>query len=204
MKYFFRSLQVIILVLAVVIMASNSSNIETMVTNDNLNKTVDLNAMAQKVNEFDNVVSSEIAMAEVQTPVVEEKAPEVATPSDANVVLDYSNLDESLNTPSNKLTGSLTGYVFNCPACSGVMACTRYNIMDGTTTYPDATYGNVNIVASSANLPCGSIVQFDGIYAIVLDRGVLGNDLDLLMPSYQAAIQQGRRTITYDVLRYGY
>lgn len=200
MKVFFRILQGIILTVAVVVMASNSSNIETMVTNDNLNKTVDLEAMALKVSEFDNVVSSEIAMAEVQAPVVE--TPQV--PSDANVVLDYSNLDESLNTPSNRLTGQLTGYVFNCPACSGVMACTRYNIMDGTTTYPDPTYGNVNIVASSGNLPCGSIVQFDGIYAIVLDRGVLGNDLDLLMPSYQAAIQQGRRTITYDVLRYGY
>lgn len=202
MKLFFRILQGIIICVAVVFMASNSSNIETMVTNDNLNKTVDLEAMALKVSEFDNVVSSEIAMAEEETPANEQT--DTATPSDANVVLDYSNLDESLNTPANKLTGQLTGYVFNCPACSGVMACTRYNITDGTTTYPDPTYGNVNIVASSGNLPCGSIVQFDGIYAIVLDRGVLGNDLDLLMPSYQAAISQGRRTITYDVLRYGY
>jgi len=41
--------------------------------------------------------------------------------------------------------------------------------------------------------------------AIVLDRGVLGNDLDLLMASEAEAVQYvGRKTLSYDVLREGW
>ena len=67
-------------------------------------------------------------------------------------------------------------------------------------------------MASSSNLPCGSVVRFElpsvsaePIVAIVLDRGVLGNDLDLLMPSEEAASTYvGRKTKSYDVLRFGW
>ena len=84
--------------------------------------------------------------------------------------------------------------------------------MDGTTKYTDVKYGEVNIVASSSNLPCGSIVSFysdrvgEGrIVAIVLDRGVRGNSLDLLTPSEEYASKYiGRSKITYDVLRSGW
>ncbi len=109
-------------------------------------------------------------------------------------------------------TGDLTGYVFNCPLCNGTLGCKRsYDITDGKTTYPDETYGNVRIVASSSNLPCGSIVRFtskrissEPIIAIVLDRGVRGNALDLLSETRDYAYFVGRSTITYDVLRVGY
>ena len=41
--------------------------------------------------------------------------------------------------------------------------------------------------------------------AIVLDRGVLGTDIDLLSPSEDYARQYvGRHKITYDVLRNGW
>ena len=110
-------------------------------------------------------------------------------------------------------TGDLTGYVYNCPACNGHLAClSSYNIMDGTTTYDDAEYGIVNIVASSANLPCGSIIRFNStrisdspIYAIVLDRGVIGNAIDFLSENYDYATSRvGRSSITYDILRSGW
>ena len=110
-------------------------------------------------------------------------------------------------------TGDLTGYVYNCPACNGHLACmSSYNIMDGTTTYDDSDYGIVNIVASSSNLPCGSIIRFNSarlsntpIYAIVLDRGVLGNAIDFLSEDYDYATSRvGRSSITYDVLRSGW
>ena len=110
-------------------------------------------------------------------------------------------------------TGDLTGYTADCPLCSGHLGCKpSYNVLDGTETYPDPTYGNVRIVASSKNLPCGSIIRFnkgnissDPIIAIVLDRGVLGNDIDLLTNSHEYAIRTiGRSSISYDVLRAGY
>ncbi|MBE6140082.1 MAG: hypothetical protein E7172_00870 [Firmicutes bacterium] len=110
-------------------------------------------------------------------------------------------------------TGDMTGYAYNCPLCTGLLACKwDYNIKDGTTTYLDSEYGEVLIVASSKNLPCGSIIRFYNnrvspkeSLAIVLDRGVLGNDLDLLVESEQYAYDNiGRLVITYDVLRFGW
>ena len=110
-------------------------------------------------------------------------------------------------------TGDLTGYTANCPLCSGHLGCKpSYNVLDGTETYPDETYGNVRIVASSKNLACGTIIRFnkpsissEPIVAIVLDRGVLGNDIDLLTNSHEYATRNiGRSSISYDVLRAGY
>ena len=110
-------------------------------------------------------------------------------------------------------TGDLTGYAYNCPLCGGTLGCMpSYNIKDGTVTYPDADYGVVRIVASSKNLPCGSIVRFNSdrvsskeTLAIVLDRGVKGNALDLLVPDEAYASKYiGRSSITYDVLRNGW
>ena len=120
-----------------------------------------------------------------------------------------NNLFRSIDT----FTGDLTGYTFDCPLCGGTLACKRdYNIRDGKDYYDDDSYKRVKIVASSTNLPCGSIVRFEvpsissePIIAIVLDRGVRGNDLDLLSPNVQyARTNVGRKSITYDVLRRGW
>ena len=122
---------------------------------------------------------------------------------------EVNNLFRALDT----YTGDLTGYTFDCPLCGGTLACkSDYDIRDGKDYYDDETYRRVKIVASSSNLPCGSIVRFDNerissepIIAIVLDRGVLGNDLDLLAPSEEYANSMiGRRSVTYDVLRRGW
>lgn len=110
-------------------------------------------------------------------------------------------------------TGDLTGYAYNCPLCNGTLACApKYNVKDGTTTYNDLDYGKVYIVASSKNLSCGTIVRFESkrvsdepVLAIVLDRGVRGNALDLLVPSEQYALDYiGRSSINYEVLRNGW
>lgn len=107
--------------------------------------------------------------------------------------------------------GKLTGYVADCPLCSGYLACNNQNVLDRTTTYQDQTYGTVRIVASSRNLPCGSIVRFTNpidnqpVMAIVLDRGVTGTSLDLLVESTQTAITRvGNKHINYDILRFGW
>lgn len=115
---------------------------------------------------------------------------------------------------ANKYRGDLTGYVAHCPACYGTLACKpKYDVYkNGVVTYPDTEYGNVRIVASSKKLKCGSIVKFnlktissEPIYAIVLDRGVLGTDLDLLVATTDEAIKKvGRRDTSYEVLRYGW
>ena len=136
-----------------------------------------------------------------------------------NNVLDLSSMarkyqedvENDLYASLDTYVGSLTGYVANCPLCSGYLACTNEYMVNKPALYDDIDYGNVKIVASSKNLPCGSIIKFNAsrisnepVVAIVLDRGVLGNAIDLLTEDYDYAINVGRMTITYDVLRTGW
>lgn len=115
---------------------------------------------------------------------------------------------------NNSLKGSLTGYAADCPKCGGKLGCLpSYKVYkNGVTTYKDKTYGNVRIVASSKKLACGSVIKFKSnrvakkdVYAIVLDRGVLGSDIDLLVESEAYASKYiGRSTISYEILRKGW
>ena len=172
---FIKATKIILIICSVfVIQKVNMVNLNDKITNENLNKTIDLTAMAYKLNEIQ----------------LKDK---------------YYPLDT--------FTGDLTGYTADCPLCSGRLACTpNYNVLNGTETYPDASYGNVRIVASSKNLPCGTVIRFNKanvsnnpIIAIVLDRGVIGNDIDLLSNSNDYAVKTiGRSSISYDILRTGW
>ena len=123
------------------------------------------------------------------------------------------DIANDLYSAKDTYTGDLTGYTADCPLCSGRLACLpNYDVLSGVDTYQDLSYGNVRIVASSSNLSCGTIIRFnksalssEPILAIVLDRGVLGNDIDLLTSDINYAYSSiGRSTITYDVLRNGW
>lgn len=175
MKIIFKAIKLVIILL--IVLSCNTITLpqsENKTSNNNLNKTLDLHAMAIKYEEINH---------------------------------------NDLYTPLDTYNGDLTGYSADCPLCGGTLGCTGQNILDGTTTYQDKDYGTVRIVASSKSMPCGSIIEFDGsvikeegtITAIVLDRGVLGTDLDLLVESEEyASTYIGRHLISYNVLRYGY
>ncbi|CDA52912.1 g5 domain protein [Clostridium sp. CAG:533] len=162
-----------ILIILIVIAVCGQTGIieqEVKTSNNNLNKTLDLTAMALKIDEINH---------------------------------------NDLYYPLDTYNGVLTGYAANCPLCGGTLGCTGQNVLDGTTTYQDKDYGNVKIVASSKSLPCGSIVNFslnnENITAIVLDRGVTGTALDLLVESESYALSNvGRKNISYQILRFGY
>jgi hypothetical protein len=158
-----------------------------------------------------------ILVAESSSNIIETKFENDATNRTINLSTIALKLEEDIKndlySAKDTYTGDLTGYGADCPLCGGTLACLpNYYVKDGTDTYADPIYGNVRIVASSKNLPCGTIVRFqhkglskEPIVAIVLDRGVLGNDLDLLSPSEAYAKQYvGRKSITYDVLRQGW
>ncbi len=124
-----------------------------------------------------------------------------------------ANEEERLFNAIDSYSGDLTGYVYNCPLCTGRLACmSNLDLTRGRTTYSDEEYGEIKIVASSKNLSCGSIVKFDSkrvsdkpVIAIVLDRGVRGNSLDLLVKDLDYAYDViGRSFITYEVLRSGF
>lgn len=123
------------------------------------------------------------------------------------------DIKNDLYSAKDTFVGNLTGYTANCPLCGGTLACKRdYNVKTGVDFYQDAMYGKVKIVASSSNLPCGTIIRFEKdsisnepVIAIVLDRGVLGNNIDLLTSTEEYAnAYVGRSVIRYDVLRNGW
>lgn len=173
----------IIIGLVLILQANVSNKYSIKTENFNFNVTLGMSALAEKQEE--------------------EKPKEVVI---------KENRDNSETITS--LTGSLTGYAADCPLCNGTLACkSSYDVYkNGVVTYPDKYFGDVRIVASSKALPCGSVIRFnlksissEPIYAIVLDRGVLENNIDLLMPTEKAASKEvGRRTITYEVLRNGW
>ena len=116
--------------------------------------------------------------------------------------------------PVYTFMGELTGYAGDCALCSGYLACPpRTNVLKEGIYYTDKTYGKIRIVASSRNYPCGTILRFkvkklsdEPIIAIVLDRGVPGNVIDLLTESEDYAIKHvGRvRNLEFEVLREGW
>lgn len=184
-KMGFKILKLIILIVFIGIMFYSSSNTKKYYLLENYD------------------FSQELGVSTVATKNEEEKPKPVEVPKENTNVLG-----------ANKYTGDLTGYVAHCPACNGTLACKpKYDVYkNGVVTYPDTEYGNVRIVASSKNLKCGSIIKFnlktissEPIYAIVLDRGVLGTDIDLLVATEDEAIKKvGRRDTTYEVLRSGW
>ena len=161
-----------LLIIAVFIFSLSRVNIlrdNKIVYNDNKNKTLDLTAMAIKMEE--------IRM-------------------------------NDLYYPKDTYVGYLTGYVADCPLCGGTLGCTGQNVLDRTTTYNDSDYGTVRILASSTSLECGSIVRYElngeKVTAIVLDRGVTGTNLDILVGNLDDAYKVGKRYISYDILRHGW
>lgn len=135
---------------------------------------------------------------------------------DKETLREYQNqlYENGLYNPVYTFTGELTGYAGDCPLCSGYLACPpRTNVLEKGIYFDDKTYGNVRIVASSKNYPCGTILQFnvnklssEPIIAIVLDRGVGGNVIDLLTESEEFATKKvGRvRNLEFEVLREGW
>lgn len=121
---------------------------------------------------------------------------------------------KSLYTPEGSFIGQLTGYAGDCPACSGVVACKpRINVLEKGIYFDDSEYGKIRMVASSKNYPCGTILRFynkkiqeDPIIAVVMDRGVSGNVIDLLMDNASDARKYvGRiKNLNFDILRLGW
>lgn len=127
---------------------------------------------------------------------------------------EWEDINKDIYAAKATYTGDLTGYSADCPLCYGTLACKpSYKVYkNNVVTYNDKVYGNVRIVASSKKLACGSVIRFNSnrvsneeTYAIVLDRGVLGRDIDLLVPNQSYAINNiGRSKIEYDVVRFGW
>ena len=121
---------------------------------------------------------------------------------------------DGIYNPKYSFVGDLTGYAGDCALCTGYLACPpRTNVLKEGIYFKDKTYGTLRNAASSRKYPCGTIIEFDvgklsdePIVAIILDRGVGGNDIDLLTENQDIAIKEvGRvRNLEFRVLREGW
>ena len=121
---------------------------------------------------------------------------------------------KDIYTPLYTFKGDLTGYAGDCALCTGYLACPpRTNVLEEGIYFNDKIYGTLRIAASSRLYPCGTIIEFyagnlsnEPIRAIILDRGVGGNDIDLLTENETFAIQTvGRvKDLEFKVLREGW
>lgn len=108
--------------------------------------------------------------------------------------------------------GKLTHYGPDCPLCGGRVGCNGQDVRNGNIYYEDKEYGTLRIVATSKTIPCGSIIRINvqeydpnGMYAIVLDRGVGDAHVDLLKTSQVAASPvRTMNKVVFDIVRYGY
>lgn len=142
--------------------------------------------------------------------IIQKRQNELYNERNNNNITNIVNTNKSLY----KFMGELTGYSGDCPLCSGYLACPpRTNVLKEGIYYNDKSYGNVRIVASSKNYSCGTILKFnvkkispEPIIAIVLDRGVSGNVIDLLTESSEIATKNvGRvKNLEFEVLREGW
>ena len=108
--------------------------------------------------------------------------------------------------------GKLTHYGPDCALCGGKLGCNGQDARGGNIWYEDNEYGKIRIVATSKTLACGSIIKINideydenGMYAIVLDRGVGPGIVDLLKESQ--ITESPVRTVNkvkFDIVRYGY
>lgn len=189
--YFKNIIKSCFLLLIILNISASTYKFETTSNNTNMNKSVDLSTMALFIDK-----EEEQRLAEEEALKKEEA------------------LQTYLWSALDSYTGDLTGYGPNCVGCSGRLAWKGYDVRNGNNTFEDKTYGTVNIVAASSNLPFGSIIKFDckrisdePVIAIVLDRGgaITGSKIDFLAPSEAYAAKYiGRSKITYDVLRIGW
>ena len=127
----------------------------------------------------------------------------------------YNSFEEAVYNSRyypTSFVGKLVHYGPDCPECGGHLGCNGQDARNGNIYYNDAEYGKVRIVAMSSTIPCGSMIKInvdaydpEGMYAIVLDRGVSGAMVDLLKVSSKS--KSPVRTVndvTFDIVRYGY
>lgn len=127
----------------------------------------------------------------------------------------YNNFEDAVNNAKyypTSFVGKLVHYGPDCPECGGHLGCNGQDARNGNIYYNDKEYGKVRVVAMSSTIPCGSMIKINvaaydknGMYAIVLDRGVSGPMVDLLKTSARAKSPVATvNGVTFDIVRYGY
>ena len=121
------------------------------------------------------------------------------------------------NGPNNPVSfvGTMTGYGPDCVGCGGRTGCPpRQDVRNGNIYYEDPDYGKIRIIATDADIPCGTVMKISNSYfssepilAIALDRGgaIQGKIVDLLFASEAETKSIGRQyNVHFEIVRWGW
>jgi 3D (Asp-Asp-Asp) domain-containing protein len=152
-----------------------------------------------EVNKKQGIINNQQQEINNLNQTIQDKSSEIA-----KLQQQLTNATTRNESPMRQMNMQVTAYTSNCTGCSG-LTFTEYNVRN--TVYYQGYY----IIAADFNkLPLYSIVEIKTdsrtIKAIVLDTGGLirnSNVLDLLVSTYDEAIQFGRQNATVTVLREG-
>lgn len=216
------AVQILVVIIFVVISIPKDSNDKLSLITNNIDST--------KRGSNDSLLFVSDALVDEVLPVEEEIKEEVVTYAEKimNADLDKVMSYEAVDT----FVGTLTAYGPDCTGCRSGKTSTGYRVaevVDGmvqpafTLTYVDKEYGEVRILAAAhAKFPKGSVIRvsnasyYDNPFiGIVIDTGYTmrkawknGNIwMDLLFTSEESNEVKNfgiDKTVTFEVLRYGY
>ncbi|MDD2180846.1 MAG: hypothetical protein PHW32_00510 [Bacilli bacterium] len=204
------------------------NNIETVNTNDNVNKSLNI---VHTVIEYDTLIkrtsrlplnTKKIIVQGVDGLVYEDKENKTV-----DVIKEVVHEVVELGTgPSGKHHGRLTAYGADCNGCSGTTACRLptkkyHNLYKDGIVYNDTDYGEIRILAASHKVfPCGTIIKVtresdEPFIGIVMDTGIAmrnawDNEERIIvdLAFLEEADPQVRKTtsnnVKYNVLRWGW
>lgn len=156
---------------------------------------VEIKQEKKEVKEVEEVPLPIIEEEQVEEEIIEEVQEEV--------------MEEPIQETNNLGTYKITHYGPNCnsSACSGITA-SGYDVRN-TIYYNDQEYGQLRIVATSRDIPLYTVIRINDYkvggdtLAIVLDRGVSGNVIDLLVSSEEEAYGLGIQYTNIEIVREG-
>ena len=165
------------------------------------------NEIIKKLNENvikqENVIKSDTSNLQSKNKMIDDLNSQLDQVKKENEDLKKQLAVQKEVNSKRKLTIEVSAYTANCRGCSG-KTFTGYNVNN------TIEYNGLRIIAADPNIiPLYSIVKIDTqnetINAIVIDTGgaIRGNKADLLVGSYNEAIQFGRQKAVITVIREG-
>lgn len=157
------------------------------------------NKLSEALSQKQRIINKQQQDIDSLNKTIQDKSSEIA-----QLQQQLTNATTRNESPMRQMSMQVTAYTSKCTGCSG-LTFTEYNVRN--TVY----YQGYHIIAADFNkLPLYSIVEIKTdsrtIKAIVLDTGGLirdSNVLDLLVSTYDEAVQFGRQNATVTVLRKG-
>jgi 3D (Asp-Asp-Asp) domain-containing protein len=188
-------------IISVLLISNITIGMSYVIDNDHHKKAIISKNMTIGSNKYiyKEELSLQKEMIDAKNHIIQQQSTEIH-----NLKQQLENAMTRNESPMRQLNMTATAYIPNCKGCSG-LTFTEYDVRN------TIEYEGMRIIAADFNkIPLYSIVKVDtnteSFEAIVLDTGGAirnSNTIDLLVNSYESAIQFGRQEVLITVIREG-